>query len=286
MLDSVASAGADLLKDASVPTAVAPPVVAHSVPAPQEAAPVVGSQRPSVLDVPVSPESVLSSFPFADSSTRANSRVSSEENERDETIRPSRGWEELIVSEDVGSSGSVDANMDRVSGGIVVPPLPSSSLIGAPPSVLAVSTTVASCSDVVIASNSYSNPPPVPLLSLSIPRPPSVAFSGLLPSSDKPVILPPPSLGHFPRRLIRVSSRSESSSSRNVSKVPEPLGAMSGSRDDGADEFGAMEPDQLFARTLQLVEWIEVALKRRDDVSRDVVHEMSSEAVAGDGRYL
>ena len=105
LTDPVAAAGADLASSASVPAALAPPVVAPSVSAPPEAAPVGGSERPSVPDDLVSPESVSSSFSFIDSSTRANSRMSSEGSERDETIRPSRGWEELIVPEDVGQSG-------------------------------------------------------------------------------------------------------------------------------------------------------------------------------------
>ena len=69
-------------------------------------------------------------------------------------------------------------------------------------------------------------------------------------------------------------------------KQKNPLETMSGSRDVEGGEFEAMEPDQLFARTAQIVGWIESALKRRDDVSRDIVHEMTSDSVADDGRYL
>ena len=164
---------------------------------------------------------------------RGPTLVSSEESERDETIRPSRGWEELILPENFNPSGSVDALRDRVRGDIIVPPLPSRALIGVPPSVPVVGTTVTDVGDVVIASSAYSAllPPPVPLLSLSIPRPPSVAFSGPLPSSKIPSVLPPPPVGLSSRRPSSASSRIESSLFRKVSKTQKTLGTMSGSHD-------------------------------------------------------
>ena len=52
------------------------------------------------------------------------------------------------------------------------------------------------------------------------------------------------------------------------------------------DRFDAMESDELFENTLRIVKYIESALKRRDDVSRKIVNEMTSDLVKDDCRYL
>ena len=52
------------------------------------------------------------------------------------------------------------------------------------------------------------------------------------------------------------------------------------------DRFDAMESDELFENTLRIVKYIESALKRRDDVSRKIVNEMTSDLVKDDCQYL
>ena len=182
------------------------------------------------------------------------------------------------MPEVVGSSGLVDANRDRVGGDIVVPPLPSSALIGVPPTVPVTSTTVTDTGDVVVASTAYPTllPPPVPLLSLPFPPPSLRLTHSLFP--HRPDLLS--------RRLSGVNSQVAGSSFRCISNNPGPCEKMDKAADVEVDQFDDMDSEELCDASLRIVVWIEGALNKRDDVSRETVKEMSSDLVRDNCVYL
>ena len=61
---------------------------------------------------------------------------------------------------------------------------------------------------------------------------------------------------------------------------------MDNAADDDVDQFDAMESEELYETSLRIVVWIEGALNKRDDVSRDTVREMLSDLVRDDLIYL
>ena len=61
---------------------------------------------------------------------------------------------------------------------------------------------------------------------------------------------------------------------------------MAGYETVGDDRFEAMEEEEIFAEALRSAEWIERAPKGRDYVSREIVKEMSSDAVSKSLAYL
>ena len=161
-------------------------------------------------------------------------------------------------------------------------------------------TTVASAVDVVIATGAYSVPSSNPPSLLSAPDP-SLADSNRVlarkggqwtddpPPSLVPdpfVLLPPPGGEHLSRRISAASVSPTSSSSKSSSKAPFPVVPMLGCETVGDDRFEAMEEEEIFAEALKSAEWIQEALKGRDEVSRVTIKEMSSDAVSKSLAYL